>query len=341
MSPKETGVFIADLRKEIGITQQELAKKLQVTAKAVSRWETGKGYPDVTILPKISNIFNVSVNEILNGKRCKKDEAEEIAEKTILKVCQQSEIIKRRHLRLLLIIATISIVVISLLCTSIVMGISKSLEGESYAVLSNDFSCLTYYGEQYVPLDMQSFSCRLGEEIVNEVKLENGSIFDKLLSEYTLQSVVSVPNNDLIYLRSENNVDFYVKKSKYDFYFQMLENFEPHTAYLVFEQSDGYEKELSINNNLFLHIRSLTKSDMETSLTCEYKPHRPRMTLIAYNEEKTFYKECGDIFSENNKFYWYDYAEFAYPDSMASKSFPYRIGEQYNESLNTLFTYHD
>lgn len=91
MSPKETGVFIAALRKEIGITQQELAQKLQVTAKAVSRWETGKGYPDITILPEISNVFNVSVNEILNGKRCKKDETEEICEETILNAYHQAK----------------------------------------------------------------------------------------------------------------------------------------------------------------------------------------------------------------------------------------------------------
>lgn len=91
MSPKETGVFIAALRKEIGITQQELAQKLQVTAKAVSRWETGKGYPDITILPEISNVFNVSVNEILNGKRCKKDETVEICEETILNTYRQAK----------------------------------------------------------------------------------------------------------------------------------------------------------------------------------------------------------------------------------------------------------
>lgn len=42
MSPQETGAFIAKLRKESGITQQELAERLNVTAKAVSRWETGE-----------------------------------------------------------------------------------------------------------------------------------------------------------------------------------------------------------------------------------------------------------------------------------------------------------
>ena len=341
MSPKETGVFIADLRKEIGITQQELAEKLQVTAKAVSRWETGKGYPDITILPEISNVFNVSVNEILNGKRFKKEEAEEICEKTILNVCRQAEIIKHRHLRLLLIIGIISTIIISLLCCCIIAGITKSLEGEPYAVLSNDLTLLTYYGEQYVPLDMQGFSCCLGEEIVDEVKLENGSIFDKLLSEYALQKVYSVPNDDLIYLRSENDVDFYVKRGKYDLYSQMLKNFEPQTAYLVFEQSDDYEKELPINNDLFLHLCSLTKSDAETSLTCEYKPQRPRMTVIAYNEEKTFYKEYGDIFSESNKFYWYDYDGLDFPDSEAHEHTPYQINEQYNEFLKPLFSYYD
>lgn len=50
MDLKKTGLFISGMRKEKSMTQKELAERLSVTDKAVSRWETGKGFPDVSIL---------------------------------------------------------------------------------------------------------------------------------------------------------------------------------------------------------------------------------------------------------------------------------------------------
>ncbi len=341
MSPQETGAFIAKLRKEVGITQQEMAEKLNVTAKAISRWETGKGYPDVTILPKISNIFNVSVNEILNGERFSKEETNKISEEAILTVCHQASVEKRRDLRLLIIVGIISVIFICLLCVSIFFDILQSLEGESFAILSDDLSYLTYYGERYVPMNMQGYSCRLGEEIVDEIKLDGGTILDKLLSEYALQSIQGVSDNDLLYLRSEHDVDFYVKESKYDYYHKILEDFTPKTAYLVFVQSNGYENELLIDGDLFSHLCSLSEADAEPKLTCEHRPQRLRMTLVAYDDEKIIYKEYGDVFIADKAFYWYDYTDLAFPDSVAHQQIPYRIGEQYNDSLKSLFSYYN
>lgn len=68
MDRKKTGNLIADLRKKQGMTQQELADKLGVTSKAISRWETGRGYPDVEILPVLAETFSVSVDELLSGE---------------------------------------------------------------------------------------------------------------------------------------------------------------------------------------------------------------------------------------------------------------------------------
>ncbi len=341
MSPQETGIFIANLRKEVDITQQELAQKLNVTAKAISRWETGKGYPDVTILPQISNTFNVSVNEILNGARFPKEDAAEIAEKTILTVCHQAIVNKRRNLRLLITVSIISVIIFCMLCVSIFFGIAQSLKGESYAVLTNDLSCLTYYGERYVPLDMNGYSCRLGEEIVDEIKLDDGSILDKLLSEYALQSVQGVSDNDLIYLRSEHDIDFYVKETKNDYYQELLNDFNPHSAYIVFEQSNGYEKELLINEELFSHLILLSDEDADSNLTCEYLPNQQRMTVIAYDEKGIIYKEYGDVFVANNQFYWYAYGDLEFPDSVAYQQIPYKISDEYDETLKSLFSHYN
>ena len=63
------GAMIAVMRKENEMTQKELAEKLRVTDKAVSKWERGKGYPEITLLPLIADVLGISAGELLNGER--------------------------------------------------------------------------------------------------------------------------------------------------------------------------------------------------------------------------------------------------------------------------------
>ena len=63
--------FIKTKRKKLGITQDELAEKLFVTEKAISRWETGRGTPDISLLLPLSKELNVEVSELLNGEENK------------------------------------------------------------------------------------------------------------------------------------------------------------------------------------------------------------------------------------------------------------------------------
>ena len=67
MNNNKFGETIVLLRKEKGMTQKELADKLGVTDKAVSRWETGKNYPDIETLKKLAEVLEVSVNDLLQG----------------------------------------------------------------------------------------------------------------------------------------------------------------------------------------------------------------------------------------------------------------------------------
>lgn len=62
-----TGATIKNLREKKGLTQAELAEKLCVSSKAVSKWETGKGLPDITLIEPISNALGVSVMELISG----------------------------------------------------------------------------------------------------------------------------------------------------------------------------------------------------------------------------------------------------------------------------------
>lgn len=69
MNPDKIGTFIAKLRKERNMTQQELGNLLGISGKSVSKWERGINCPDISILSEIAKIFDISVEELLNGAR--------------------------------------------------------------------------------------------------------------------------------------------------------------------------------------------------------------------------------------------------------------------------------
>lgn len=67
MRSKDVGEKIAKLRKEQNKTQKQLAEELGITNKAVSKWETGEGYPDIVLLPDISYVLKISIDELLDN----------------------------------------------------------------------------------------------------------------------------------------------------------------------------------------------------------------------------------------------------------------------------------
>lgn len=113
MTSKDCGNFIAELRKEKNLTQKELAKKLNVSDKAISRWETGKGFPDVSSLLALSEFFRVSVNELLAGKRIEEEKINEIAEKNVIQAIETKEkTVKKKKLQMAICIVIFSVALI-------------------------------------------------------------------------------------------------------------------------------------------------------------------------------------------------------------------------------------
>lgn len=69
MNSDKFGELITSLRKEKSMTQKELADKLHVTDKAVSKWERGKGYPEITLLQSLADVLGITASELLSGER--------------------------------------------------------------------------------------------------------------------------------------------------------------------------------------------------------------------------------------------------------------------------------
>lgn len=71
MNPEIIGKYISEQRKKLKLTQKMLADKLNVTSQAISKWENGRGIPDIEMLKKLSEIFQVDIKNILEGKETK------------------------------------------------------------------------------------------------------------------------------------------------------------------------------------------------------------------------------------------------------------------------------
>ena len=83
MDMVKMGRFLSELRKNHNFTQAELGEKLGVTNKTISRWETGTYMPPVEMLEELSNMYGLSINEILSGKKLSDEEYKEMAESNI------------------------------------------------------------------------------------------------------------------------------------------------------------------------------------------------------------------------------------------------------------------
>ena len=98
MDMVKMGSFLAELRKEHNLTQAKKNKKLGVTNKTISRWETGNYMPPVEMLEELSNMYGMTINELLSGKKLSTEEYKEMAETNIKETLKASTFeLKEKH----------------------------------------------------------------------------------------------------------------------------------------------------------------------------------------------------------------------------------------------------
>ncbi len=134
MEKKTIGTFIAALRKANGMTQQELADKLNISNKAVSRWERNECAPDISLIPAIAEIFGVTCDELLKGERIFTERDQERAEP---KVEKQIKILINRSVSKFKtsILISLSLCAVGLVCMlGISYGFMRPIIG--YAVMT-------------------------------------------------------------------------------------------------------------------------------------------------------------------------------------------------------------
>ena len=92
MNQIKIGKFIAECRKKNNLTQMQLAEKLNITDRAISKWENGKSMPDSSIMLELCNELKISVNELLSGEMIEMKDYNQIAEKNLLEMAKKEEV---------------------------------------------------------------------------------------------------------------------------------------------------------------------------------------------------------------------------------------------------------
>ena len=112
MDLDKIGKFIALNRKNNGLTQEQLAEKLGVTNKTISRWETGKYMPDLSLLKPLSEELGVTLNELLSGEKIEKEKMDENTEKNIINTIDySSQKIENEHKKISIILMILGTII--------------------------------------------------------------------------------------------------------------------------------------------------------------------------------------------------------------------------------------
>ena len=122
MDQIKIGKFIAECRKKNNLTQMQLAEKLNITDRAISKWENGKGMPDSSLMLDLCNELKISVNELLSGEMIEMNNYNESIEKNLLGMVKQKEENDKQLLRLEILMGILCILplLISILIVSLV-----------------------------------------------------------------------------------------------------------------------------------------------------------------------------------------------------------------------------
>ena len=298
MDPKKTGALIAKRRGELNLTQTELAEKLGVTNKAISRWETGRGYPDIEMLPELAKVLDISVQELLDGAIGQPEHED----RSLQYVCDYAGW-QRRKLKYekVLIIALVLLWALSWLIPH-AGYFYYSVIGSEDCVISSDYMSIMLFGEEYVSLPLNGYECVDGAAIVDEAQVEGVGFIGKLFFGERVYEVKNAPNLELIRLQTEHDAlisDVYVLKSEYEKYVQLLDQSIFDCVYVMDWWGD-YCVEHPMSKELY---RSITSLEAEKPLSnLEVDGHTVRVCL--YEENHIFYRFIGEISRDKNAFYW-------------------------------------
>ena len=108
MDQIKIGKFISDKRKEVGLTQSELAEKLNITDRAISKWENGNCMPDVGTIPELCDIVKISIMDLFSGEKVDMKNNDKKLEENLIEMAKQKEEADKRLLNLEVVVGVVA-----------------------------------------------------------------------------------------------------------------------------------------------------------------------------------------------------------------------------------------
>lgn len=226
MNQEKIGKFIAQCRKEKKLTQEELGKKVGVGFKAVSKWENGHNLPDISLMPSLCEVLNVSINDLLNGEKDNNSKNNGVL--NYLKYQKK----KNKNRIILISIISILILIISILLCYFVNNYGKVKVFEIYGE-SNNFE---YNDSLFLTSNIKHIF------VDGKLNIKNDNISYDDIKLISLKS-----GNDII--KSGTNIFNEINKEDYGYNELFSKN--------VIDNIDNWYIEISYNNNGNMEIESI------------------------------------------------------------------------------------
>lgn len=173
------GKFIAESRKNKNITQEQLAEKLYITDRAVSKWERGLSLPDADKMLDLCNILDINVNELLNGEKIDMKNYEKKTEELLIELARQDELKNKRLiidmwvLTITALIFYVALIIVS--CATLEKG---PILGAIICISTIVFVAICFYGFK-LEVDAGYYECKYCHHI-----FENRNYFKLLMSPH-------------------------------------------------------------------------------------------------------------------------------------------------------------
>ena len=162
MNQEKIGKFIAECRKEKNLTQSELAEKLNISNKAISKWETGKGMPDSSIMLELCKCLDINVNELLSGEHIVENEYKEKVDENIVNIAKDSEKSKKQKNKVIIIFSCIfALIILYFVGTYIYKNAEINVEYDSRLIkceITDESIICTFEGSSLIGLTSEEIN---------------------------------------------------------------------------------------------------------------------------------------------------------------------------------------
>lgn len=290
MDPMKTGMIISDARKKLKMTQKDLADKLFVSDKAVSKWERGLCFPDISVLIPLTETLNISLYDLLRGEKVNKEEVEETLKNTINYSNNELKRKKKKYI----IISSISIFIVLVISIIIICVINN--DRQLSGIIDRDtIHNINYYSDYKTTINDENqekleliimklplkWKERTFQTKENEIEIDYDVSYKEVVKAYNDTAYVNraMINNSLVIFTTISDVNTVKIRFTDNSYTISKENLLNELSISSFDElldEDIWKEKVSkkLENDEFINktfklfkIKQVSASDLEKNLT--------------------------------------------------------------------------